>query len=665
MSEFTNLDQALCAAAVAANFSQDSVITVDVDTREITIPEGEKLFGVEDDEKVEIKHIKLNKRFIDGDRDLSQFQFRISYENANGEKNYDIAANLSVSESAIEFDWLLGRSATLYNGTTSFIVCAVSVDASTGNVTNEWNSAIGRGDVKKGIKATVESIGGKDLVAQLQTLISTATWLSNNAIEASSRAQNYADSAAASSATAKVSEDAAATSATNAEESANRVADSMAQIAANKEAIGQLKDGKISKFYTSSQGNTNLPDSDSGRIVDLKLYGKSEQKQYSGKNLAESFESAETLDQYRTSLYIKTELEPSHTYTLSFICKKGYKGYINELLFEQILFTGTGTRQSVICKTKETIDNAQLARRGYIIVKNFTGNMVIPNFSNVMFENGEAMSDDFEPYTGGIPSPNPEYPQEIKSVVKPVVTISDGEDKQQTVTLPYTLNAIPVTSGGNYTDQSGRKWICDEVDLERGVKVQRVKTLVFSDASAFIREQTTNGYRFNTNAGDLRAADAATSDSSAFCSALALGKSGGTWLTANIFTISTGGTGGTKLYIRFENITTLDELQQYLRQTPMTLIAILATPIETPLTADEIAAFKALASYYPVTNVSTTSDQLDGYTVFNYPISLANGWNYVKKQIGDTRDYLYDIDLVTAEAYVNSAYATAIAEMEV
>ncbi len=202
MSEFTNLDQALCAAAVAANSSLDSVITVDVDTREITIPESEKLFGVEDDEKVEIKHIKLNKRYIDGDRDLSQFQFRISYENANGDRNYDIVTNVSVSENTIEFDWLLGRSATLYNGTTSFIVCAVTVNASTGKVTNEWNSAIGKGEVKKGIKATAESIGGKDLVAQLQTLISTATWLSNNAIEASSRAQNYSDSAAQSAAAA-------------------------------------------------------------------------------------------------------------------------------------------------------------------------------------------------------------------------------------------------------------------------------------------------------------------------------------------------------------------------------------------------------------------------------------------------------------------------------
>lgn len=75
---------------------------------------------------------------------------------------------------------------------------------------------------------------------------------------------------------------------------------------------------------------------------------------------------------------------------------------------------------------------------------------------------------------------------------------------------------------------------------------------------------------------------------------------------------------------------------------------------------------------YPVTNISVNSKQLDGYTVFNYPISMANGWNYVKQQLGDTRDYIYDmdakaqdIDIQSAEAYVNSEYAVALAELEV
>lgn len=59
---------------------------------------------------------------------------------------------------------------------------------------------------------------------------------------------------------------------------------------ATGEAISKLtKDisNKITKFYASNQGETHLADSDNGKIMDMMLYGKSEQKQYSGKNLLE------------------------------------------------------------------------------------------------------------------------------------------------------------------------------------------------------------------------------------------------------------------------------------------------------------------------------------------------------------------------------------------
>lgn len=45
---------------------------------------------------------------------------------------------------------------------------------------------------------------------------------------------------------------------------------------------------------------------------------------------------------------------------------------------------------------------------------------------------------------------------------------------EQTTNIPYTLNAIPVDSGGNYTDPDGQQWICDEIDFERGVYIQRI-----------------------------------------------------------------------------------------------------------------------------------------------------------------------------------------------
>lgn len=60
------------------------------------------------------------------------------------------------------------------------------------------------------------------------------------------------------------------------------------QFKGNDEKINSLKEdisNKITKFYASSQGETHLADSDNGKIQDMMLYGKSEQKQYSGKNL--------------------------------------------------------------------------------------------------------------------------------------------------------------------------------------------------------------------------------------------------------------------------------------------------------------------------------------------------------------------------------------------
>lgn len=97
--------------------------------------------------------------------------------------------------------------------------------------------------------------------------------------------------------------------------------------------------------------------------------------------------------------------------------------------------------------------------------------------------------------------------------------------REQLLTLPTPngLPGIPVTSGGNYTDQNGQQWVCDEVDLERGVKVQRI-------------DKTS-----------------------------------------------------------FDNTKTLAEQN-----------ATLATPIETPLTPAEIAAYKALTAYAPDTVVQAS-----------------------------------------------------------
>lgn len=220
-----------------------------------------------------------------------------------------------------------------------------------------------------------------------------------------------------------------------------------------------------------------------------------------------------------------------------------------------------------------------------------------------MIQLASITDESYEPYTGGQPSPSPDYPQEIKSVVNPTVKVSNEDGtKSQTITLPYTLNAIPVSRGGNVTID-GQQWVCDEVDLERGVKVQRVASMVFSSNLGFVESKTSNGTRFEYECKNCKKTDINTFDANAFCSALALGKEDSTRFTSDVFTIKE-----MSLYVSFKNITSLVELQQYLQQTPMTLVAVLITPIETPLTPVEISAFNAFTTYYPVTIIENNYD---------------------------------------------------------
>lgn len=452
-----------------------------------------------------------------------------------------------------------------------------------------------------------------------------------------------------------------------------KVGENTTAISENATAIGKLEkdidnlsSSKISKFYASSQGNTNLPDSDNGKIIDLKLYGKGSQKQYSGKNLFPpvtysgnvsnlQIDAADGVihlkgtpnDQVNSAIIGAWSASsptiftlPAGTYTLS-----GFGVWLSTPRLN-LVYVENGELTSLSGNKTVTFDK----ETNFIAVFVYANaNAALDITFKPMIEKGSTATD-YEPYVGGIPSPNPEYPQEIKSVVNPVVTISDGADKQQTAALPYTLNAIPVSSGGNITID-GQQYIADYVDVERGKLIQKNfkykitgNENIYAHFSGWIYVDTDLKI-----INEIGLSNVATSlnDSSVLRGQFIRFGRNGVYFTYN------------------DTFTDVDTFKAYVKNTDVYIIAALQEPIETDLTADEIAAFKALVSYYPVTNVSTTSEQLDGYTVFNYQISLANGWNYVKQQIGDTRDYLYDIDLMTAEAYVNSEYAAALAEIEV
>ena len=55
------------------------------------------------------------------------------------------------------------------------------------------------------------------------------------------------------------------------------------------------------------------------------------------------------------------------------------------------------------------------------------------------------------------------------------------------VPTPNGLPGIPVSSGGNYTDEKGQQWVADEIDLAKGERVQRIgKTVVDGEKVKFV-----------------------------------------------------------------------------------------------------------------------------------------------------------------------------------
>lgn len=431
---------------------------------------------------------------------------------------------------------------------------------------------------------------------------------------------------------------------------------------ATGETISNLTEdlgNKITKFYASNEGKNHLADSDNGKIMDMMLYGKSEQFTTIGKNLLKIRDGTQTIRGVTVTakdgvVALKGTATESGwaILTVDSFVLDGMCILSSNITADIRVTVANKSFKTVLEQGKSaTLENAEVSKVCFIV----TGGKTY-DISNILIqiEKG-SVATSYEPYTGGIPSPNLSYPQEIKSVVNPIVKLSNEDGTQsETVTLPYTLNAIPVSSGGNVTID-GQQYIADYVDVERGKLVKRVYEYVFSGEGRW--NAAADGAQYLAwRVGDNPGIIDSTYDKKCLCSCL----------IANIMNTTRKG----ENYISTQSFD--DTCRVWISANVATskltgekVFLALIVPEEISLTQEEIRAFKELAAYYPVTNVNVASEQLNGYTVFNYPVSMKNGWNYVKQQLNDNRDYIYDMDLQSAEAYINSEYAVALTELEV
>lgn len=165
------------------------------------------------------------------------------------------------------------------------------------------------------------------------------------------------------------------------------------------------------------------------------------------------------------------------------------------------------------------------------------------------------------------------------------------------INVSHILPGIPVSSGGNYTDENGQQWICDEVDLARGVYVQRIRTETFSGGNAdYWWEYNSTGYEgYARTLSDMLSGLRWNGYCNRFPSHPAASTEPGLWFGAD----------NNVLYLHStkELFPTLDQFKEWLTANPMVVVYPLATPIETPLTDAEINAFRALHSNRPNTTI--------------------------------------------------------------
>lgn len=181
---------------------------------------------------------------------------------------------------------------------------------------------------------------------------------------------------------------------------------------------------------------------------------------------------------------------------------------------------------------------------------------------------------------------------------------------EQTLTLNRVLRGIPVTDASlaNYTDENGQMWCADYGDVERKVWVQKVGVSVLNGVGNYLTNGPANTYCVNVD--DMMKLEDYTG--MILCDQYLCNAKSNTYAVDKCVTgyYDSKNSYPTQnwVYIRDSSYANVTELKNALKAKPITVYYPLVTPIETPMTDEEIAAYKALHSYKPTTVITNDAD---------------------------------------------------------
>ena len=253
-------------------------------------------------------------------------------------------------------------------------------------------------------------------------------------------------------------------------EQAQQIEQNKTDVASLKTETGSLKEdvsNKITKFYASNQGETHLTDSDNGKIQDMMIYGRSSQSTTTGKNLLKyPYITADGMSQ---GIIFTDNKDGSISVSGTATGVAYYNLYSN--IDGKCLTLASGTYKLVVkgrskCNVIASNSISTATNEGtftitdghneiycYITVQE---GLTVDETIYPMIQLASITDESYEPYTGGIPSPSPDYPQEIKSVVNPTIKIC-GKNLFDSKKFPIILNrGLDTDTGDIYQSTSGK-----------------------------------------------------------------------------------------------------------------------------------------------------------------------------------------------------------------
>lgn len=203
--------------------------------------------------------------------------------------------------------------------------------------------------------------------------------------------------------------------------------------------------------------------------------------------------------------------------------------------------------------------------------------------------------------------PSPEMPITINTVgengeVNVIINDFDGASEQNLkIPTPNGLPGVMVSSDGNYTDDEGRQWVCDEVDFTRGVYLQRICKLIFKGTESLYSN-------FSAKAGQFYYTHNLKFKPYAKCLCTHfVGSEDGAYLATQNDAISSA-TNRIWLYsTRFGSVSDLKSFfaNKYADGNPVVAYFVFAEPKELPIDESTMHAYSELRTYFSDTSIYT------------------------------------------------------------